>query len=130
MTIQDEVVLALTIWRENRGGGLSGMQSVANVILNRAKLQKQSVYEVCTKHAQFSSISMPGSESYLWPAETDTAWISALGLAALAATTGLVDLTKGASSYYAPAGMPGGVAPSWAGSMTYITTIAGQRFYK
>jgi hypothetical protein len=36
MTIADQFVLALTCWRENRGGGIPGMQSVANVIMNRA----------------------------------------------------------------------------------------------
>ena len=130
MTIQDEIVLALTLWRENRGGGPIGMQSVANVILNRASLHGQSIYMVCTSHAQFSSISMPGPESYLWPKENDTQWAQALSIASDAASGTLQDITQGATSYYAPAGMPGGVPPSWASAMKQTVTIAGQIFFK
>ena len=85
MTTQDEALIAITVYRENRGGGYQGMQSVANVIQNRSAKSGQSPYTVCTRHAQFSSISMPGPESYLWPAETDPQWQTALGIAAAAA---------------------------------------------
>jgi spore germination cell wall hydrolase CwlJ-like protein len=130
MTTQDEVLIAITVYRENRGGGYQGMQSVANVIQNRAAKARQSPYAVCTRHAQFSSISMPGPESYLWPAETDTQWQTALTVAATASDGTLADITGGATSYYAPEGMPGGQAPSWAASMTQTVTIANQLFFK
>jgi hypothetical protein len=103
MTIEDQFLIALTCWRENRGGGMPGMTSVANVIQNRAAKTGKSPYAICTAHAQFSSISMPGPESCLWGAETDPDWIAALTIATQAAAGTLVDLTGGATLYYAPA---------------------------
>ncbi len=130
MTKQDEIVSSLTVWRENRGGGIQGMQSVLNVIMNRAAAHGHSPYTVCTTHAQFSSISMPGPEAYLWPVEADLQWQQALSLASLATSGQLEDLTNGATNYYAPAGMPGNKAPSWTESMTETVTIGGQIFFK
>lgn len=130
MTTQDEALIAITVYRENRGGGYQGMQSVANVIQNRSAKSGQSPYTVCTRHAQFSSISMPGPESYLWPEETDPQWQTALTIAAAASGGTLADLTGGATSYYAPGGMSGGQAPSWAASMTKTVTISNQIFFK
>ena len=40
------------------------------------------------------------------------------------------DNTSGADHYYAPGGMPGGRAPSWAIGQTPTATIGGQHFYK
>ena len=130
MTIQDEILIAITVYRENRGGGYQGMQSVANVIQNRATLHGASPYTVCTIHAQFSSSSMPGPESYLWPKETDPQWQTALSIAADAASGTLADITGGAVSYYAPAGMTGGKAPYWAASMQKTVEIANQIFFR
>jgi hypothetical protein len=102
MTAQDLTLTAITAYRENRSGGAPGMQSVINVITNRARITGHSPYMVCTTHAQFSSISMPGTEAYLWPKETDPSWVLALQLAAQAAAGKLPDLTDGATLYYAP----------------------------
>ena len=147
MTIQDQVIGALCIWRENRGGlpQPDAMQSVINVILNRAVKHNESVYLVCTTHAQFSSISMPGPESYLWPTETDPQWQTACSLAAEAAAGTLADITGGATLYYAPHGLtaaeiegtftlPGGTEIPWVkgwdqAAVTYTCTIAGQVFF-
>jgi spore germination cell wall hydrolase CwlJ-like protein len=107
MAIQDQVMLALTIWRENRGGGLSGMQSVANVIVNRAARHKTDVYTECARPLQFSSITAKGdAELTLWPSETDPQWQAALSIAAQASAGALEDITGGADLYYAPAGQP------------------------
>lgn len=110
MTIQDQVILALTIWRENRGGGFVGMQSVANVIVNRARKHNSSAYVECTRRLQFSSMTAPNDpELSLWPAAIDTQWQVALGIAATAAAGTLQDITGGADLYYAPAGIRGDV---------------------
>jgi hypothetical protein len=69
-------------------------------------------------------------ETMLWPMEEDVIWIKALTLAQQMMNGTLPDITLGATNYYAPAGMKDGVPPSWASHMTYITTIASQRFYK
>jgi len=106
MNIQDEVLLALTVWRENRGGGVSGMQSVANAICNRARKRGESVYQICTAPKQFSSISVQADpESALWPGEEDPQWQIALNFASLASVGELEDITHGATIYYAPAGL-------------------------
>jgi N-acetylmuramoyl-L-alanine amidase len=131
MTPQDITLIALTAWRENRGGGQPGMQSVVNVIVNRATKSGDLPFAVCTRHAQFSSISMPGPESYLWPIQTNQAdwqaWTIALSLAQEAADGTLPDITGGATSYYA-ASMT--TPPSWAAQMTPTVTIEGQLFFK
>jgi Cell Wall Hydrolase len=102
VTAQDIVLTAITAYRENRSGGAPGMQSVVNVVMNRARTTGHSPYMVCTTHAQFSSISVPGPEAYLWPKETDPAWVLALQLTAQTVAGKLPDITGGATLYYAP----------------------------
>lgn len=144
MRIQDQVILAITVWRENRGGGLPGMQSVANVILNRAAKRGTTAYAECTRAKQFSSMTAPGDrELTLWPSDGDPQWAQALDLAQQASAGALADITEGAIDYYAPAGqrwtkrftLPNGeqvVFPDdWnADAVTYLCTIAGQLFFK
>jgi len=140
MTIQDQVITALTAWRENRQYGKPGLQSVINVIVNRAA--RVSPYAVCTQHAQFSSISMPGPESYLWPGDQDPQWLEALSLASQAAAGTLVDLTNGSTLYYAPHGissnvtykLPSGITVSFPQHwnpdvITYQAEIGEQLFF-
>lgn len=106
MRIEDQVMLALTMWRENRGGGAAGMQSVGNVILNRAAKHGTTVWAVCTARLQFSSLTAPGDpELGLWPADGDAQWGEALEIAAQAAHFGIQDLTGGATLYYNPRGI-------------------------
>lgn len=126
MTAQDIILMAITAYRENRGAGQAGLQSVLNVIQNRAAKHGESPYAVCTQHAQFSSISMPGPESYLWPVEADPQWHLALLLANEAASGTLEDITGGATSYYAQTIAP----PYWAESMQQTVTIGGQIFFR
>ena len=144
MRIQDEVLLALTVWRENRGGGVQGMQSVANVIVNRAAERGTDAYTECVRPLQFSSLTAKGDpELTLWPANGDAQWAEALQLAAQAAAGTLNDITGGATLYYAPAGQQwtkritladGSVVPfpdGWNEAAVVETcTIAGQVFFK
>jgi len=128
MTIQDQFLLALTCWRENRGGGLTGMQSVANVILNRAAARKTSPYVECVRPWQFSSITAKGDpELTLWPATTDPQFAIALELASDAAVGTLADITGYATSYYA---LSMTTPPAWAAQMTKTVEIEGQVFFK
>ena len=107
MRIQDEVILALTLWRENRCGGAPGMKSVANVILNRSAKHHLTVYEVCVLPLQFSSMTAKGDpELNLWPNDGDAQWQVALGIAALASGGVMDDVTNGATLYYAPKDQP------------------------
>lgn len=128
MTIADQVVLALTIWRENRGGGYPGMQSVANVILNRARHRGTSPYEECVRPWQFSSLTAKGDpELILWPAVGDTSWAVAQSIAQSAMNGTLDDITQGATSYYALS-MP--TPPNWAATMIKTVEVEGQVFFK
>ena len=128
MTITDQVVLALTCWRENRGGGLAGMQSVANVIMNRAAQRTETPYEVCVAKWQFSSMTAENDPQLgLYPGIAEPAWIQALEIAATAARGELADITGGATSYYA---LSMATPPYWAAKMTPTVEIAGQAFFK
>ncbi len=54
--IADDGILARTAWGENRGGGIDGMTSVINVIMNRAHKPSwwgKTPREVCLKPWQF-----------------------------------------------------------------------------
>ena len=140
----DIVTLALTIWRENRGGGSEGMGSVANVIQNRAKRRSLSVYEICVQRLQFSSMTAKGDpELILWPEREDASWNVALQIANAAAAGNLEDATGGAVLYYAPRGisshttykLPTGVTVPFPDDwnpkvVTYTATIQNQIFFK
>lgn len=145
MRTQDVVVLALTAWRENRGGGGVGMRSVMNVILNRMAQRKTSAWVECLRPWQFSSMTAHGDpELGLWPADEDAEWILALDLAETAARGQLYDATGGATLYYAPHGIgemgktitlpDGTVLPfpaSWnEAAVKYTATIADQVFFR
>ena len=128
MTINDQFMLALTAWRENRGGGYAGMQSVANVIVNRARHRGTSPYLECVRPWQFSSITAKGDPQLgMFPSESDPTWVTAQSIAQAAANDSLEDITEGATSYYA---LSMTTPPYWAASMTPTVTIEGQKFFK
>lgn len=128
MTASDQVILALTCWRENRGGGYAGMQSVANVVMNRAKKSGRSPYAECVLPWQFSSITAAGDPQLdVWPHENDSVWVTALGIADAAISGSLPDVTDGATSYYSSRMKQ---APKWSASMTKTVEIGGQIFFK
>lgn len=149
LTVADQFMLALTAWRENRGGGVSGMQSVMNVILNRAARDRSTPYAECVKRLQFSSITAKGDpELTLWPVLGTPDWLAwqqAQQLVAQAVAGALQDITSGATDYYAPHGLdsgntvnvyvPGvGTTPfpkGWnAAAVQYTATIGGQLFFR
>ena len=128
MTIADQFMLALTAWRENRGGGIPGMQSVINVVCNRAAHRRTDPYTECVRPMQFSSLTAKGDpELTLWPVDNDPQWLEAITLAGQAAAGTLEDITGGATSYYA---LTMTTPPYWAASMTPTVTIANQAFFK
>lgn len=130
MSAADQFMLALTAWRENRGGGRAGMQSVINVVLNRAKRRNTTPYEECVRPWQFSSITAKDDPQLAnWPtperAEDWQRWHEAQNLAAEG--DGLNDITDGATNYYA---LSMAEPPPWAVAMTPTVDIEGQRFLK
>jgi N-acetylmuramoyl-L-alanine amidase len=128
MTPQDIAIGALTAWRENRGGATPGMQSVLNVLANRATSRHSSIYAEAVRKWQFSSMTAKGDPNLiLFPQDSDPAWAQALNLASQAAAGTLEDITQGATSYYAQSMA---TPPGWAASMTQTVVIAGQIFFK
>lgn len=128
MSQQDVIIGALCAWRENRSGGEDGMQSVLNVLVNRAKQRGTDIYREAVRPWQFSSMTAKGDPQLaLYPATGDLQWLAALRLAEQAAEGTLEDITDGATSYYAES-MP--EPPYWAASMTPTVTIKGQKFFK
>ena len=108
------------------------MTSVFNVLQNRAASRKTDVYTEAVRRLQFSSMTAAGDPNLiLFPADSDPQWAEALTIALQASIGQLDDITQGATSYYAPAGMADdGKAPYWAASMTQTVTIGGQIFFK
>ena len=143
MEAEDITLLALTAWRENRGGGTAGMQSIINVVRNRAWKRDTTPYEECVRPLQFSSLTAKGDpELSLWPNSTDLQWQTAKALAEQAAAGALEDLTRGATLYYNPAGIvsrskfavPGGAVVAWPegwdqSKVRYVGTIARHLFF-
>lgn len=103
---QDRAITALTIWRENRGGGKPGMQSVCNAIGNRTRRRRSSFFAECTRAWQFTSMTVESDPEYnLLPQDSDSLWSLAMNLADLAVSGVLPDLTNGSTVYYNPNGI-------------------------
>ena len=104
------------------------MQSVLNVLMNRAAARETSVYAEAVRRLQFSSMTEPGDPNLiLYPPDTDVQWNAALNLMVQADAGTLADLTGGATNYYA---LSMTTPPPWVASMTQTVVIAGQAFFK
>jgi|SRR5215831_16007669 len=139
------IITALTIWRENRGGGHDGMQSVLNVIKNRSIKRKSSLYEESIRPYQFSSMTAPRDpELILFPKVGDPQMDIAIDLATQASIGTLDDLTLGATVYYNPSGLLGALGrftkpdgtivpfpDNWdRNKLVYTTEVAGHLFFR
>lgn len=140
-------LLATVAWKENRQGGVPGMQSIINVVLNRAAKSGKSIEAIILAPSQFSSMSVKSDPEYgLDPigcvGPDARSWVEAQELAALARDGWLHDLTGGATLYYNPDGikssatyrLPSGVVVKWPSSwrqsnVRYTCTIANHLFF-
>jgi N-acetylmuramoyl-L-alanine amidase len=135
-------VLARTIYGENRDHGTEGMQSVANVVMNRVASGitwwGHDVLSVCLKPEQFS-VWNPLTKPALFPpdsdyeatvsaSETDPDYVQCLQVARQAIAGTLPDITGGATSYIDES-LPQ-PWPSWASASAETTRVGGQVFYK
>ncbi|MDE2342900.1 MAG: cell wall hydrolase [Betaproteobacteria bacterium] len=132
-----QIVLARTIWGENRSGGYIGMQSVANVVINRAAHPRwwgKSPLTVCLDREQFSTWNAltdgeaPDANFLATIAVTDgdQDFRYALQIAQLALAKALPDITEGADSYYA---LTMTEAPPWTAKARHTLDLAGQSFW-
>ena len=109
MTEQEIQLLATVAWKENRGGGIPGMQSIINVVLNRVKRHNSMIEAVVMAPWQFTSMSVKSDPEFHLNPETDKlnssnalAWHDAQQLAQQASDGALEDITLGSTLYYAP----------------------------
>jgi len=127
-------IVARTAWGENRGGGSEGMQSVINVVQNRAAKGGwwgSTMLAVCLFPNQFDcwiADNNPTSDYHATLNVTiaDPDFAVALNLASRAVMGTLPDITGGATMYYAKSMA---APPYWAATATFTREIAGQLFY-
>lgn len=123
--------LARTLYGEARGEGIPGMQAVASVVLNRAKLGGwwgSDVLGCCMKPYQFSCW-LPGDPNrakLLAVTDADPQFKEALAIAGAAIAGRLADSTNGADSYYAV----GTLEPKWAKGRVPCATIGHHLFFR
>lgn len=112
------------------------MQSVLNVIANRARNRGTDLYTEATRYGQFSSMVPPMDAKLTpvdirnlcrYPVASDPVWKLAQDLAAQAEDGSLADITGGATMYYA---LTMGKPPYWAESYEPTVIVAGQQFLK
>lgn len=128
-------VLARTLWGEARGEGVTGLQAVACVILNRVEVAAQmggywwgnDVLQVCQKPYQFSCWNKndPNYPRLLRVDEADPVFRAAGAIADQALSGQLNDMTDNATHYHAAS-----VAPYWAAGRTPSARIGAHVFYR
>lgn len=129
--LSDAQIIAKTAWGENRGGNSQGMQSVINVIMNRASKPSwwgKTAREVCLKPWQFDCWNEkdPNYQKLLDADMSDGSYVEALNLAYKALSGDLEDLTNGSFYYFAKTMNPW---PVWARGKQPCADIAGQLFF-
>lgn len=128
---EDLDVMARTIFGEARGESFDGQIAVGWVIKNRAMKPGwwgHTITEVCRKPFQFScwNSSDPNNTVILRASLTDLTFIRAYGAAALVMTEDLLDITNGATHYYALYS----ATPPWASAMVETARIGQHRFMR
>lgn len=127
-------VLARTLWGEARGEGSAGMEAVACVILNRAKIAEEkgsywwgnNIIQICQKPYQFScwNRSDPNFKKLQAVDETNLYFATALRIARRAVAGKLKDPTYGATHYHAA-----GIEAYWARGEKPSAIIGNHIFY-
>lgn len=128
-------ILARTLWGEARGEGAAGMQAVASVILNRARIARErggfwwggDVIQVCQKPYQFSCWNRadPNFQKLQAVDERDLYFATALRVARRALAGTLDDNTNGGTHYHAAS-----IQPYWARGENPVAVIGRHVFYR
>lgn len=123
----DLFMLALCMYREARGDGVTGMTAVGCVVRNRVNRDGTTYYAEVVKPWQFSSITATGDPQLnKYPAEADTSWMVAQKLAMQITSGDIVDTTRGATLYYADS-IP--FPKSWNPAAVQATVTVGNQFF-
>lgn len=126
----DTEILAKTAWGECRGGEETGMTSILNVIMNRAKKPcwwGKTPRGVCLQEDQFDCWNENDPNFKKLLNADDEVYAEAINLAKQALSGELADLTDGSCYYFAKTIEKW---PPWARGKTPIADIAGQLFFK
>lgn len=123
-------LMARTMYGEARGEGISGMQAVANVIMNRVKAGAwygKTVEDVVLKPYQFSCWNEddPNRRVIMDVTTSNTLFKNAYDLARQAYNGTLPDITNGATHYHAAS-----ITPYWSKSLTKTASVGNHIFYK
>ncbi len=128
-------VLARTLYGEARGEGLTGIEAVACVIVNRVAFAKargrywwgNTVSQVCLKPGQFScwNAGDPNRAKLLKLSARDPAYRLCKRVATRALAGEIADMTMGATHYHTHA-----VEPYWARGQVPVAEIGGHLFYR
>lgn len=120
---------ALTVWREARGEGASGMKAVACSIRNRVRRPTwwgKSFYEVVTKKWQYSAMTATGDPQLsTWPRPDDPQFDQALWICSEVMADRLDSPVPGADSYFDLSIQ----APSWATPDKFVGQVGRMRFF-
>lgn len=128
--MDDIETVARTLWGEARGEGYIGQQAVANVIMRRVALKCKgdtNAKDVCLHHSQFSCWlqSDPNRPKLLAVTQDDPVFRQCLGIATLALSGNISDVTNLADSYEAT-----GTGAYWAKGLTPCAVIGRHSFFK
>jgi spore germination cell wall hydrolase CwlJ-like protein len=125
-------IMARTAWGEARGEGISGMQAVLNVIMNRAKIggwYGLTPAEVCLKKSQFSCWNKndPNYAKITSVTMADESFANAVDLATMAYNNQLPDITNGATNYLALKSLS--KTPDWVEKLQQVAVVGKHTFY-
>ena len=123
-------MLALAIYREARGEGISGKTAVGCVIRNRVQhpgWYGRNWFDVITKPYQFSSFNSGDRNSVVFGAAADRAWQDSV-TAALHVMGGEPDPTGGATFYFDQT--RDNNPPKWASIYTHTTDVGAFHFFQ
>jgi len=125
----DTEIMAKTIYGEARGEGISGMEAIANVIMNRVKKPcwwGKNIQDVCLKPMQFScwNTNDPNRSKLSKDLSDDPVFDVCKRIAVRAIRGLLPDRTKGSTHYHTLS-----VHPRWASALVPNVQIGHHLFY-
>lgn len=127
----DEDAMVRTVYGESSGQPLAGQIGVASVIKNRSNSAGVSPQAIVFSPQQFSPWNGGDARARLEAMDpASPQYQEILNNVVRPVLAGKVgDPTKGATHFYAPAGMASGAPPSWAVGQTPTAVIGGHQFY-
>jgi len=117
------MLLALTLYLESASEGLTGMQMVASVIVNRAAGRSDDIPVVILRRKQFSCWNDRKPESV--PVPDNDAWDTAMDIAEMVVDGSFQPLTD-ATHYYNPKLC----SPKWAEDLVVVARLGNHVFLR